>query len=132
MLFKNTSPEDTLNLGMIGLGSVAPGEEVDVPEDLWRPGRTPAGARAPSTIEACAPQMKPASEEDLAAWREVPDVQAPVSRLRAVGHSTVDVKSLPPGVQAAVAAAQAVPPAPPVAKPAKASKPAKSEPATQE
>lgn len=125
MRFKNTSPENTLNLGMLGLGTVAPGEEIDVPEEVYRPGRTSAGARAPSTLEQCAPQMRPVNPEEEAAWLEVPGVPPKVSRFRGVGHGTVDVKTLPPGVQAAVAAAQAPaspPPGVPAPKPAKKAK----------
>lgn len=107
MRMKNTSPEDTLQLQMLGLGTVLPNGEIDVPEELCRPYKTAAGGRGPSDVERMAPQLRPVDEKDLERWAEIPADPEPASKLRGVGHAAVKVETLPPGVQAAVAAAKA-------------------------
>jgi hypothetical protein len=50
MLFKNTSGVP-LNLEAVGLGVLAPGAQVDIPDHLWKATRAHGSARRPSIIE---------------------------------------------------------------------------------
>lgn len=96
MRFKNTS-ENPVNLGPVGLDTVEPGQEVDIPLELAAPGRTDAGARAKSVIECVAPQLKPVSPDDIKLWQAVPPPPEPKSRIVSVaGRATAE----PPGVKA--------------------------------
>lgn len=99
--FKNPT-EHTLNLAPWDLGEVPPGGEIEIPEYLYRPGRSAGGGRTPSTIEACAPQLIPVADPEwIAEWRKAPKPPAPKSAI--VSSTTLRRPSGPPGVQAAQA-----------------------------
>lgn len=80
ILFVNQS-DSRVNLGAIGLPSIEPKGEIDVPISLAAAGRTAAGARAKSSIEHVAPQMRPKHEADLAVWMAVPPLPTPESKI---------------------------------------------------
>ncbi len=101
MKFRNDS-DKTLDLRLLGLGKCAPGAVVDVPEIFCQPGRMPNGNRRPADVESLAPQLTPADPAEAEEFYAVPEPGQPVSRLRSVGYSHVELSQLPPGIQAAV------------------------------
>lgn len=62
MRFKNTS-SSAVNLPSFGL-VVEPGAEVEVEEDMFKPGKKDNGARRLSPIESLAPQLVPCDDND--------------------------------------------------------------------
>lgn len=81
LIFKNPT-EFTLNLTPWDLGIIPPGGEIEVPEYLYRPGRSAGGGRTPSTIESCAPHLVPVAEPEwIAQWRKAPPPPEPKSAI---------------------------------------------------
>lgn len=111
MRFKNFS-NHLLNLAPIGLGTVAPGAEADVPLALAAPGRGDNGARTKSAIESCAPQMMPSDAREREAWLAAPPASTTKPKLVAsVGGRLPplqgpDVRALREAVRAAKAGEQ--------------------------
>lgn len=83
MLFTNPT-DHTIRLDSLGLGSVGPGQDIEIPLALAAPYRRDNGARGPSPIEQVAPQLKPKADADRAAWLEVPTLAPPTSRVVSV------------------------------------------------
>lgn len=101
--FVNTDEKHTVDLKMIGLGRVKPGETVEIPEGLARPERKANGSRRPSVVERVAPQLRPVDETWAAEFDSTPEPAPVQSRLRGA-HGPVAAGTggpIAPGVAAA-------------------------------
>lgn len=138
MLVKNASAVE-IGLDSLGMPEIRlqPGEMIELPDHLCAAGRRPNGARKPSLMERCIPQLVPADEAAEKAWRATPAAPEPAPK----PVTAARMGNVPPGVRAAMAAkAEAAqklakpadptpaPPVQPEAKPA-APKPAPKAPA---
>jgi hypothetical protein len=122
MRFKNTSDKTVRlgHLGVTGIPDIAPGDTVEIPDELALPQLRGYAQRKPSVIERIAPQLVPADESEAAAWAEPPPPPEPRSRFVTadrLGGRAPAPQAVPPGVaQARAAAAAAKAPAKPDAK----------------
>lgn len=95
--FKNPT-DRAVHLQMIGLGTVQPNGEIDVPLYVAAPTRRDNGSRGLSAIEKCAPQLVPVDPEIEKAWQTVPDPLPPkslmVSTMRREPDEPAGVKAL--------------------------------------
>ncbi len=96
MTFVNPT-EHTLNLASLGLGTVPPKGEIELPLFLCAPTLTDNGNRGKSPIECVAPQLKPKNTEDASLWNKVPAPPTPTSRVVSVSPRQA---SEAPGVKA--------------------------------
>jgi hypothetical protein len=71
MKFRNNS-DHVISLDTLGLPTVEPYAEIDIPDEHCTPKRTDGGQRQKSTIEQVAPQLQPSDLDQRAAWFEVP------------------------------------------------------------
>ncbi len=96
MTFVNPT-EHTLKLVSIGLPSVLPGGEIEIPLYLCAAKISDNGNRGKSPIECVAPQLRPKYESDHAIWTSIPAPPTPVSKVVSVSPRQA---SEAPGVKA--------------------------------
>jgi hypothetical protein len=108
MVFTNPT-KHIINLSALGIDSVEPGKDVEIPLSLAAPYRMDNGQRGKSPIEQVAPQLQPKNKEDLEAWLKVPPAPIPVSKIVSVAKREVQEA---PGVRALREAAQKAPVSP--------------------
>lgn len=106
MRFVNKSGT-VVSLPSLGIPATAPGEFVEIPDSLCKPGRTDNGSRRKSPIEMYAPQLEPADLAQCEAWLATPEPVKRAANSRMVTSENMRAqpsRSLPPGVQAAMLA----------------------------
>ncbi len=115
------NPTNTqVNCGPLGLGTVEPGEDIEVPLALCAAKRMDNGSRGRSSIEKNCPQLQPKDPVFAKEWSKAPLPSPAVSR---IVMTTGRAPSIPAGVLAAreaKAIAEAAKPAAEAAKPAQA------------